>query len=189
MKSRSVRLLDIITDALGLQVLCGDIDNASIQTHTTEKIYTRVGPEFGDRAYSLAIISRAIYGLTTRAKRFRTLLANFLRSLGFTPSRFDRDVWMRLQDSKNGYDYICTHLDDFKIVAEDTDGWLRMISNAFLVKSYDPRSYYLGNDYTYHEELDVWTYGGSTYTNDTIGRVERIYGCIPNMSTPLPVTD
>ena len=120
-KSISVRLLDLIADALGLQVLCGDIGNAFIQAMTKEKIYTRVGPEFGNRAYSMALITRALYGLTTSAERFRTLLADYLRSLGFTPSRYDRDVWMRLRDKKDGYDYICSHVDDFKIVAKDAD--------------------------------------------------------------------
>ncbi len=188
-KSISVRLLDLIADALGLQVLCGDIGNAFIQAMTKEKIYTRVGPEFGNRAYSMALITRALYGLTTSAERFRTLLADYLRSLGFNPSRYDRDVWMRLRDKKDGYDYICTHVDDFKIVAQDADSWLTKISHNFLVKSHGPRSYYLGNDYTYHEDLDLWTYGGRTYTKDAVDRVEWIYGCLAKVSTPLLVTD
>ena len=49
-KTISVRLLDLIADAQGHTVLCGDIDNAFIQAKTKEKIYTRVGKEFGDRA-------------------------------------------------------------------------------------------------------------------------------------------
>ena len=92
------------------------------------------------------------------------------------PSWYDRDVWMRLRNVKDGYDYICTHIDGFKIVAKDADSWLHKISHTFLVKSHGPRSYYLGNDYTYHEDLDVWTYDGITYTKDVIGRTERIYG-------------
>ena len=46
-KSISVRLLDLIANALGLEVLCGDIGNAFIQATTNEKIYTKLGPEFG----------------------------------------------------------------------------------------------------------------------------------------------
>ena len=73
MKSISVRLLDLIADALGLQVLCGDIGNAFIQAMTKEKIYTRAGPEFGSRAFSMVIIARALYGLTTNAERVMTV--------------------------------------------------------------------------------------------------------------------
>ena len=156
---------------------------------TKEKFYTRVGPEFGYRAFSMALITRALYGLTTSAETFRTLLADYLRSLWFILLWYDRDVWMRPRDTKDGYDYICTHVDDSKIVAKDADRWLNMISHNLLVKSHGPRSYYLGNGYTYQKDLDLLTYGGSTYTKDAIGRVERIYGCLAKVFTPLPVTD
>ena len=75
-KGVSVRLLDIIADAQDLTVVCGDIGNAFIQANTNEKIFTRVGSEFGDRAGSIALIVRALYGLTTSAERFHTLLAD-----------------------------------------------------------------------------------------------------------------
>ena len=39
-KGISVRLLDLIAKAQGLQVLCRDLGNAFIQADTKEKIYT-----------------------------------------------------------------------------------------------------------------------------------------------------
>ena len=90
------------------------------------------------------------------------MFADYLRSLGFTPARYDRDVWMGLRDSKDGYDYGCTQVDDFKIVARDPNQGIKQISNAFLVKSHGPRSYYLGANYVYHESQDIWTYGAKT---------------------------
>jgi hypothetical protein len=102
---------------------------------------TRVGNEFGDRAGSIAIVVRALYGLTTSAERFHTLLADFLRSMGFQPSRFDRDVWMRLRDDNNGFDYICTHVDDSKVVGKDPMVWIDRITGAFLIKEHGPRNY------------------------------------------------
>ena len=69
-KTVSVRLLDLIASAQGLKVLCGDIGNAFIQATTNEKIYTRVGNEFGNRSSCIAIIVKALYGLTTNAERF-----------------------------------------------------------------------------------------------------------------------
>ena len=75
-KGLSVRLLDLVADAQSLKVLCGDIGNAFIQAHTKENIFTRCGAEFGPRANSIAIIVRALYGLTTSAERFRTKLAD-----------------------------------------------------------------------------------------------------------------
>ena len=64
----SVRLLDVIANSQRLSVLCGDIGNAFIQAKTKEKIYTKCGKEFGERASCIAIIKRALYGLTTSAE-------------------------------------------------------------------------------------------------------------------------
>ena len=47
-----------------------------------------------------------------------------------------------MHEDKTGYDYICTHVDDFKIVASDPDRWLTQISRVFLLKSTGPPSYY-----------------------------------------------
>ena len=188
-KGISVRLLDIIADSQNLKVMTGDIGNAFIQANTNEKIFTKCGTEFGDHAGSIAIIVRALYGLTTSAERFRTKFADFLRTLGFTSCRFDRDVWLRLCDTADGYDFICTHVDDFKVVAKDPGMWVDRIASMFLVKEHGPRAYYLGNDYTYHDTEDMWTYNCLTYTKEAIDRVERLYGCLPKESTPLPVND
>ena len=117
-KTVSVRLLDLIAYAQGLKVICGDISNAFIQATTNEKIFTRVGKEFGNRSGCISIIVKALYGLTTSAERFCTLLADYIRLLGFTPSRYDRDVWMKLRNARDGFDYICTHIDNFKVVAK-----------------------------------------------------------------------
>ena len=95
---------------------------------------------------------------------------------------------MRLRDSKDGYDYVCTHVDDFKVVAHDAGMWIDKNASAFLVKAHGPRDYYLGCDYKYHDGENMWTYGGTTYTNEAIARVERIYGTLPKESIPLPVT-
>ena len=59
----------------------------------------------------------------------------------------------------------------------------------FLVKEHGPRVYYLGNDYTYYDAEDMWTYNCLTYTKKSISYVEHLYGCLPKESNPLPVTD
>ena len=86
-------------------------------------------------------------------------MVDFLRILGFKPSRFDRGVWMSMRDANDGFDCICTHVDDFKVVAIDPNMWVDRIASVFLVKEYGPRNYLLGNDYTYHDTHDMWTYG------------------------------
>ena len=92
------------------------------------------------------------------------MLADLLRTLDFMTSRFNRDVWMRLRNDKSEYDYICTHVDDFKIFARDPKIWIDRISIVLLIKEHGPRTYYLGNYYIYHDGQDMQTYGAHTYT-------------------------
>ena len=107
------RFLYLIADSQDLQVLCGDIGNTFVQANTKENIYTCCGSEL-----NIAVIVRDVYGLATSAERFRTMLAIFVRTLGFKTTCFDRDVWMRMQDDESSYNYISTHIDDFKCVAK-----------------------------------------------------------------------
>ena len=162
-KGISVRLLDLIAHRDNLPILCGDIGNAFITANCLEKIYSRAGPEFEDREGSVMIFKKALYGLRSSSRAFRAHFADFLRSLGFFATRYDRDVWMRAREEGDGYDYICTHVDDFKIVARDPDRWKSQISAAFLLKSIGPPSYYLGNDYNFSTDEGAWVLSCATY--------------------------
>jgi hypothetical protein len=43
---------------------------------------------------------------------------------------------MQLRKMKDGYDYICTHVDDFKIVAKEPEWWRDQISSSFFTQVY-----------------------------------------------------
>ena len=137
MKTISFRLLDLIADTQAHEVLYGDIGNA-FQDKTKEKIYTRVGKELGDRTESIALITHTLCGLMISTEMFRTLFAGFFRTLGFHPTRFDRDMWMRIRDTKEAYNYICTHVDSFEVFVHDTRMWINRIASTFLFKSHGP---------------------------------------------------
>ena len=79
---------------------------------------------------------------------------------------------MRLSDTEDGYDYICTHVDDFKIVAKDPDYWLLKTKERFLVKSAGKPNYYLGNDYFFEDNKGLWTIGSKTYAAEANKKVE-----------------
>jgi Reverse transcriptase (RNA-dependent DNA polymerase) len=190
-KGISVRLLDLIAHRDNLPILCGDIGNALITANCLEKIYSRAGPEFGDREGSIMIFKKALYGLRSSSRAFRAHFADFLRSLGFSATRCDRDVWMRAREEGDGYDYICTHVDDFKIVARDPDRWKSHISAAFLLKSIGPPSYYLGNDYNFSTDEGAWVLSCATYLKECIRRIEAddellLDGTLWTHRTPLP---
>ena len=89
---------------------------------------------------------RALYGLTTFVERFRMIFVHSLGTLGVVTSHFDRDVYVWLRDPKDGFDFICTDVDDFKALAKDPDIWIEYITSVFLIKENGPRQYYLVND-------------------------------------------
>jgi hypothetical protein len=132
----SIQLLDLIVHCDGLRTLCGDIGNAFITADCLEKIYSMAGPEFGEREDSVMLFAKAIYSLRSSSRTFRATFADFLWQEGFFPTRYDHDVSMQLCKMKDGYDYICTHVDDFKIVAKEPEQWHDQISSLFFTQVY-----------------------------------------------------
>jgi hypothetical protein len=168
-------LLDLIAHRDNLPILCGDIGNTFITADCLEKIYSRGGPEFEDREGSVMIFKKALYGLRSSSRAFRAHFADFLRSLGFSATRYDRDVWMHPREERDGYDYIYTHV---KIVACDPERWKSHISAAFLLKSIGPPSYYLGNNYNFSKEENTWVQSCATYLkeHEWVSGLERRWG-------------
>ena len=135
------------------------------------------------------VLTKALYGLRSSSHTFRRHFADFLRSLGFHSTRYDCDVWMRMCKYGTGYDYICTHVDDFKIIACDPDHWLTQISGVFLLKSTGQPSYYLGNNYMWSPTHNAWVLGCSIYIKECIRRLEEddmIEGKLWEHKNPLP---
>eukprot|EP00957_Ditylum_brightwellii_P051180 3879844-Ditylum_brightwellii.AAC.1 len=62
---------------------------------TKEKMYTRLGPEFGDWGGKLALINKALCGLVGPCAQFHRHLCAELDMLGFYPSKADQDLWIR----------------------------------------------------------------------------------------------
>jgi Reverse transcriptase (RNA-dependent DNA polymerase) len=189
-KTISVRLIDLISHRDNLTLKHGDVGNAFITAPCMEKIYSRATPEFGERSESIVILNKALYGLRTSGRAFRNTFADFLRQLGFVPTRYDRDVWMRLRDSMDGYDYICTHVDDFKVAARDPDMWIQQIASVFTLKTAEDPDYYLGLNYNRStDEPSVWITGCQTYVKECIRRVEATFPegtTLTPQYTPLP---
>ena len=188
-KGVSVHLLDVIAHRDNLKVLCGDVGNAFDTAPCLEKVYSRAGPEFGDCHDSIMVLAKALYGLRSSSRAFCGHFADFLHSLGFCSTCYDHDVWMRMHEDGTGYDYICTHMDDFKIVAHDPNHWLTQFSGVFLLKSTGPPSYYLGNDYMWSPTHNAWVLGCSTYIKECICCLEEddmIEGKLWEHKNPLP---
>jgi hypothetical protein len=191
-KSISVQLLHVISHKANLEQLCGDIGNAFPNAYTNEKVYIpKAGIEFGELAGKCIIIKKALYGLCSSAERFHAHLADTLRSFGFKQTRFDNDVWIRLDDSGKRYEYICTHVDDFMICSRNPKRVMDEICSVYLVKdkSKGPPSYYLGNDYK-KDKKGRWCIGCKTYLTEAIRRLEELFGKpLSKKDTPMVDSD
>jgi hypothetical protein len=144
----SVRLGLMIAALNGLDVLSADIQNAYITSPCEEKIYTKLGSEFGPhRAGKTALIVRALYGLKSAGAAFRNHLADCLSHLGYRSSRGDPDVWLKSAVKKNGeeyYEYLFVYTDDILAVSQKPMAILTRLNTYFKLK---PDSIHSPTDY------------------------------------------
>ena len=61
-----------------LEVKAADVLNAYVMAPNHEKIWSVLGPEFGDDACKSAVIVRALYGLKSAGVSFRAYLAQYM---------------------------------------------------------------------------------------------------------------
>eukprot|EP01082_Thalassiosira_pseudonana_P015427 g13704.t1 g13704 contig9:237785-238624(-) len=78
----TVRIALLIAALNDLPVWAADIMNAYVTAPNQEKIWTTLGPEFGEDAGKKAIIVRALYGLKSAGASFRNHLGECMRALG-----------------------------------------------------------------------------------------------------------
>jgi hypothetical protein len=124
--------------------------------------------------------------LGTLVRAFRRLAS--LRGIGFKPTRYDKDVWIHLNEAGDVYNYMCTHVDDFMIVARDPQAIMEMIQAIYVVKYIGPPDYYLGNDYK-KDRQGRWRIGCKKYLVVAIKRVERMFGSLKKHSHPMETGD
>ena len=112
----TVRIALTIAALNNLEVKASDVMNAFLTVPCAEKIWTTLGPEFGDYVGKKSIIVRDLYGLKYRGARFGNLIADCMRFIGFEPYRADLDLWFKAQvrpdDSFEYYEYVLLYVDD-----------------------------------------------------------------------------
>ena len=109
-----------------------------MNAYTEEKVYVICGPEFGPELEGrIAIVRKGLYGLKTSGNRWHAHFAQTLYGMGFIPTRFDPNVWLKKREDEKGYDYISTYVDDFLITAKNP--WpYRVYTRSRIQKSAQP---------------------------------------------------
>jgi hypothetical protein len=131
----SVRITLTLAALNYVDVKMADIENAYLKAPITEKIWTVLGPEFGDDYGKRALIVRALYGLKSAGAAFRNHLAECMKHLVWNPCRADRDLWTKAEtppdDGVLHWAYLLIYVDDILCVHHDPGAPLENL-NAYL---------------------------------------------------------
>ena len=93
----TVRIALTIASLNDLEVKSSDVMNAFLTAPCAEKIWTTLGPEFGDNVGKKAIIVGALYDLKSTGSSFGNYITDCMRLLGYEPCRADPDLWFKAQ--------------------------------------------------------------------------------------------
>jgi len=107
-------------------------------------VYIVAGAKFGDQEGYVLLISKALYGLHSSGLRWSERLADVLRSMGFFPSKAEKDIWIR--DKGDHYEYIAVCVDDLMISSRTPEVIVNALidEHSFKLKGTGPTEFHLG---------------------------------------------
>lgn len=145
----SVKIAFLVAALNDLNVMSCDIGNAYLNAPCREKIWFVAGPECGDLHGKPCKLVRALYGLKSSGAAWRAMFSAFVvKSMGFTPTRADPDVYIRKNYRNNSeyYEYLLVYVDDVLVVSHAPEDIMKQIGTEFEIKNneYGPPTSYLG---------------------------------------------
>ena len=202
--SREIVRIALTLAALNdLEVECGDVLNAYVTAPVSEKIWTKLGPMFGEDQGKVALVVRALYGLKSSGAAFRNHLADCMRSLDYKPCLADPDLWMKAEvrsDGEEYYSYILNYVDDILVIHEKPRPILDRIDKYMKLKpgSVGPPDIYLGaklKKTQLSNNVWCWTLSPSKYVCEAVKNCEKHikenyggkYSLNKNAPNPFPV--
>jgi hypothetical protein len=121
-----------------LQVKASDVLNAYITAPVKEKVWTFIGPKFGNDAGKGVIIVHALYGLKSAGAAFCAHLASFMGQMGYTSCKADPDLWYEAETRPDNsilyYAYTLCYVDDILCIHHDALSVLTQINKYLPLK-------------------------------------------------------
>jgi hypothetical protein len=171
-----------------LDVKMADIENAYLTSPVTKKVWTVLGPEFGDDPGKRTLIVRAPYGLKSAGAAFRNHLAECMKHLGWNPCRADRDLWMKAEthpdDGVLYWAYILIYVDEILCVHHDPGAPLAKLDGYFKMKecSIQVLTFYLGvklKKTVLPNGMVAWGMSSSKYVQYAVQNVQEYMAAPP----------
>ena len=178
----TVRIALTIAALHDLEVKAADIQNAYLTAPCLEKIWTKLGPEFGPDAGKRAIVVRALYGLSSAGASFTSHLASCMRHMKYTPCKADPDLWLKEdthpEDGEKYYRYILLYSDDILSIGANAAQELKKLDHYFQMKpgSIGDPDIYLGTKLKpvkLPNGVIAWGMSSSKYVQEAIANVDR----------------
>ncbi len=183
---RGVRICAFLAELNDLDLWAADVGNAYLEALTKEKVYIIAGPEFGEREGHTLIILKALYGMRSSGARWHERFADILRSMGFTPSKAEPDIWMRARGDH--YEYIAVYVDDVIIASKDPKGICESLSveHKLKLKGTGPISFHLGCDF-YRDDDGTLCMAPKAYIERMVTAYEQMFGEKPRHTVTSPL--
>ena len=164
-----------------MEVKASDIQNAYLTAPCAEKIWTKLGPEFGPDAGKKAIVVRALYGLGSAGASFTAHLASCMRHMNYQPCRADPDLWFKEDihpDGEKYYRYILLYCDDCLSIGINAAKELEKLDHYFQMKpgSIGDPDIYLGTKLkptVLPNGVVAWGLSSSKYVQEAVANVDR----------------
>jgi hypothetical protein len=171
-----------------LNVKMADIENAYLIAPITEKVWTVLGPEFGDDSGKRALIVRYLYGLKSDGAAFRNHLVECMKHLGWSPCRSDRELWTKAEtrpdDGVLYWEYILIYVDEIFCVHHDPGTPIVKLDEYFKMKegSIQVPTFYLGakmNNTVLPNGVVAWGMSSRKYVQSAVHNVQEYLAALP----------
>ena len=186
----TIRIAFVAAVLMKLHVVAADIASAYIQAFTSEKVYTKAGPEFGKFEGMYMIIAKVLYGLLLSGAMWHQKLADCLRNMGFIPCKADHDLWIR--DRGDHYEYVAVIVDDLLIFSQQPNLILEPLQKIynFELKGVGSPEYYSGADVEFDKNIGLWKWSAKTYIKNVCTRLEKLLEVtLKNYGSPMEAGD
>ena len=131
----TIRIALTIAALNDLQVKASDVQNAFLTAPCEEKIWTKLGPEFGVDAGKSPILTCALYRLKSAGTSFGNHVMDCMRTLGYLPCKADLDLWYKSmvcpEDNFKYYAYMLLYVDDCLAIHHNAETALTELDNYF----------------------------------------------------------